>query len=221
MQQLQRVQLDFQARLEHAYHGSGATTREHGKCLFGSLLEADAFEGVVHTASGQLHHLFGGIAILAIDQVGGAELPGQFQFGIEHVDGDDPPCPGQCGTIDGRQSDTAAADHRHGFARAHLCGVEYRASTGRHGTTEQRSTVQRHVATNRNAGVFVHQHLFGKARQVDELRDRLLHVGQARFLVLATLGFRRHAARQVAGHTVIAVAAEHRQASDHMIAGLD
>ncbi|MNM97708.1 hypothetical protein D3C81_1102200 [compost metagenome] len=221
MEQLQRVEFDFQARLEHADHRGGAAASQHGERLLGGLLEADAFESVVHTAASQLHHSLGGIAVPAVDHIGGAELPGQFQLRVEHVDGNDPPCPGQRRAVDRGQTDTAATDHRNGFARAHLGGVEHRAGAGGDRATEQGGTVQRHVTADRHAGVFVHQHLLGEPGQVDELRHRLVHVGQAWLFVLATLGFRRHTARQVTGHAVIAVTAEHGQAGDHMVAGLD
>ncbi|MNX54432.1 hypothetical protein D3C86_851600 [compost metagenome] len=221
MQQLQRVQFDFQARLEHADHSGGAAARQHGERLLGGLLEADAFEGVMHAAARQLQNLFGRVAIAAVDHVGGTELFGQFQFRIEHVDGDDPPCPGQRRAVDRGQADTAAADHCHGFARTYLGGIEHRASASGDGATEQSGAVQRHVAADRHAGVFMHQHLLGKPGQVDELRDRLLHVSQARLFILAALGFRRHAARQMTGHAVVAMATEHGQARDYMIAGLD
>ncbi|MNF46167.1 hypothetical protein D3C84_273220 [compost metagenome] len=221
MEQLQRVEFDLQARLEHADHRGGTATGQHGERLLGGLLEADAFERVVHTATGQLHHLLGGITVAAVDHIGGAELPGQLQLRVEHVDGDDPPCSGQRRAVDRGQADTAATDHGHGLARPHLGGVEHRAGAGGDRATEQGGAVQRHVAADRHAGVFVHQHLLGEPGQVDELRHRFVHVGQAWLFVLATFGFRRHAARQMAGHAVIAVATEHRQAGDHMIAGLD
>ncbi|MNV68796.1 hypothetical protein D3C71_1616690 [compost metagenome] len=63
-------------------------------------------------------------------------MPGQFQFGIEHVDGDDPPGTGQRRTVDGSEADTAAADHGHGFARTDLGGIEHRAGASGDRTTE-------------------------------------------------------------------------------------
>ncbi|MNZ78170.1 hypothetical protein D3C78_967350 [compost metagenome] len=148
-------------------------------------------------------------------------MPGQFQLGILHVDGNDPPCPRQCRTVDGGQADTATADHRHRLTRTHLGSVEYRPRAGGYRATEQGRTVQRHVAADRNQGMLVHQHLFGVSRQVDELGHRLLHVGQARLFVLTTLGVWRHAQRQVTGHAVFAMAAVGRQAGDDMVTRLD
>ncbi|MNT27948.1 hypothetical protein D3C72_1636010 [compost metagenome] len=189
MQQLQRVHLDFQAWLEHADHGGGATPGEHGERLFSSLLEADAFERVMDTITGQFQHLFGSITALGVDHIRGAKLASQFQFAVEHVDGNDSPCSGQRRAVDGSQANTATANDRDGFPRTHLGGIEHRAGTGGDRTAQQRGAVQRHVAAYRHAGVLMHQHLFGKAGQVDELRDRFLHVGQPRFFIGCALGF--------------------------------
>ncbi|MCY1437239.1 hypothetical protein D9M71_533930 [compost metagenome] len=175
----------------------------------------------MHAATGQLLNLLHRVAVFRVDHVGGAELLGQLQLGVEHIDGDDARRTGQCRAIDRGKADAATTEHRDRFAGAHLGGIEDCASAGGDCTTQQRGTVQGHVAADSDQGVLVHQHLLGIGRQVNELRHRLLHIGQARLFVFATLGFGRDAQRQVAGDAVFTMAAVGRQAGHHMVARLD
>ncbi|MNE36399.1 hypothetical protein D3C80_1302080 [compost metagenome] len=175
----------------------------------------------MHAATGQFLALLHRVAVLRVDHVGGAELLGQLQLGVEHVDGNDARSTGQCRTVDRGKADTAATEYCDRLAGANLGRIEYSASTGGDSATEQCGAVQRHVAANGDQGVFVHQHLLGVGRQVDELRHGFLHVGQAWLFILATLGLGRNAQRQMAGDTMLAVAAVGRQAGHHMVARLD
>ncbi len=176
---------------------------------------------MVHAATGKLAHGFHRIHVSRIDHIGCAELLGKLQLAGHPVDGNDAARAGNCRTVDGGQADAAAADHRHGLARAHAGSVDDRAHAGGHRAADQRGTVQRHVAADGHQRVLVDQHLLGKGGEVQELVHGRALGQQARLLALAALGVGLHAQRQVACQAVLAMAAIGRQAGDHMIAGLD
>ncbi|MNM95684.1 hypothetical protein D3C81_1081390 [compost metagenome] len=175
----------------------------------------------MHALPGQLAHGRDHVDVLRLDQVRGAELPRQFQLAVEHVDGDDPPGPGQRRAVDRRQADAAAADHGNRLAGRHLGGIDHRAGAGGDGAADQRGAVQWHVAPDCHAGVFVHEHLLGEGRQVGELRHRLVLVRQTRLIALGPAGVGGLAQRQVPGQAVLAVPAVDRQAGHHVVARLD
>jgi len=84
-----------------------------------------------------------------------------------------------------------------------------------------RLEVERHVGPHLHERVLVDDHLLGKRRQVEELVEVLALPGQplgdaGRHLHLGCL-----ADREVAAQAELAVAAEHRQARDDVVAGLD
>ena len=95
------------------------------------------------------------------------------------------------------------------------------AVAGHHRAAYEGGAVKRHVAPDGDAGVLVHQHLLGKGRQAQHLLHGRAGRADARFFVGAAFGLGADAARQMAGDAMLAVAAKHRQASDHVITWLD
>ena len=91
-----------------------------------------------------------------------------------------------------------------------------RPDAGRHAAADQRRPVERHVVTHPDEATLVNQHLFRVARQIGELVDgrplprqlgRLM--GGADGPGLAEVG--------APGEAVVAVAAEYREARDHVV----
>ena len=199
----------------------GAAGAQHAERLLGGLLQADGLEGVVHAAAGELAHLADRVALRRVDGVGGAELAGQLELRLEHVDGDDLAGAGDGGALDAVEADAAAPDHGDGGAGLDLGGVEHRADAGGDAAADQRGPVERHVLADLHEAVLVDEHLLGERAHVEQRVGLLAGVGEPR------LGARRPphgvlalAQRQVAGEAGLAVAAEHRQAGDHVVAGL-
>ncbi len=85
------------------------------------------------------------------------------------------PAPAIFAALIAAKPNPAAADYRHAFARSYLAGIEHRARTRRHRTAQYRRPVERHFGVDRNASMFVDQHLFGKGRQVEHLVYRTDH----------------------------------------------
>src|SRR3546814_16550717 len=52
-----------------------------------------------------------------------------------------------------------------------VCSSDLRARARRHRAAEDRGVIERHVAIDRHARMFVDQHLFGISRQVEHLVD--------------------------------------------------
>ena len=110
--------------------------------------------------------------------------------------------------------------HGDGAAGFDLGGMEHGAHTGHHAAADQGGAVQRDVLVDLDHGMLVDQHLFGEHRQVEHLVQHLAfplqppsHAGQQLHLgVVAQVG--------VAGGALRALAAEHRQAGDDVVAGL-
>ena len=119
------------------------------------------------------------------------------------------------------QPDAAAADHRDGGARFHLGGMEHRADTGHHAAADQRAAIQRHVVAHLHHRMFVHQHLLGERGQVHRLVQHLALPGEPARGAGQQLHLGVLAEVRMAGHALRAFAAEHRQAGDDVIAGLD
>ena len=137
------------------------------------------------------------------------------------VDGDDAAGASDVGRVDGRQPDAAGAEHRHRGARLHLGSVGDRAVTGDHAAADQRRQVERHVRADLHQCVLVHDHLLGECRQVGELVEVLAFPRQPLGSAGRHLHFRRLADRGVAAGAELAMPAEHRQAADHVVAGLE
>ncbi len=182
---------------------------------------SDGLEGVVHAAARHLSHRLDGVILLGVHHVGGAELARQVQLAVQGVDGNDPGSAGNGGPVDGREPDAATADHGDGAARLNLGGVNDGSDPGRHAAADEGGPIQRHVLPDLRDGVLVDEHVLGERGQVEELPDVLVAFVQALRLVHGPLQLGFLAQRHVAGQAVLAVAAECRQARDHVIARLD
>ena len=147
-------------------------------CSVGHL-QADRFERVVHAAAGHRDDFADRVGLLRVDDVGGAELAREFELTRHRVDRDDAARAGDRRAVDARQADAAAADHRNRRARFDLRGVDHRADAGRDAAADQRRAVERHVGADLHDGVFVHQHVLGERRQVQELEYRLSRLRSA------------------------------------------
>src|SRR5690606_8362027 len=92
---------------------------------------ADALEAVVHTATGHIDD--GGsdvVNIMGIDEVGHAELPGQFGLGGVGVDADDAVGSDHARTLDDVEADAAEPEYRDRAAGFHLGIEHHRADAG-------------------------------------------------------------------------------------------
>ena len=92
--------------------------RQHLERLLGGFLAAQHLEGMMHAAIGQIAHLLHHVAVAGIDDVGGAELGRELQFGRIGIDRDDAAGARDLRAVDRGHADAAAADHHDGFARA-------------------------------------------------------------------------------------------------------
>ena len=119
----------------------------------------------MHAAAGQILDPFDRVAIVGVDQIGGAQLGRQLQFHRVGVDGDDARRAGDIGAVDGGHADAAAADHRDGLAGGDLGGVGHRAEAGHHPAADTGGAIQRHVLADFDHRVLMDQHLFAKAER--------------------------------------------------------
>src|SRR3546814_10665486 len=93
-----------------------------------------------------------------------------------------------------------------------VCSSDLRARARRHRAAEDRGVIERHVAIDRHARMFVDQHLFGISRQVEHLVDLSVADAQPRRLALGALGIGRDAQRQATGDAEFAMPALSREA---------
>jgi len=98
------VELDIHADRDEADDGGCTAAAQHPERLLRSLLEADGFKGMLHAALRQRADLFDGIAALGVDDVRRAKLLGELEFGVNDVDRNDAPCPGDGGAVYRRQT---------------------------------------------------------------------------------------------------------------------
>ena len=96
----------------------------------------------------------------------------------------------------------------------------WRARRSSPNTSDQRRQVERHVGRHLHQCMLVHQHLLGERRQVQVLVQVLAFPAQAPGRARGHLHLGRLADRHVPGQAELAVAAEHRQAGDHVVARL-
>ncbi len=123
----------------------------------------------MHPAIGKLAHLLHHVAVLGIDNVGGAQFGRQLKFCRIGIDRDDAAGAGDLRTIDRGHADAAATDHHDVLAGRDLCGIHDGAVAGDDAATDQRRQIERHVLADFDDGVFVHQHLLGEGRQIEKL----------------------------------------------------
>jgi hypothetical protein len=96
-------------RAAHAHHHRGAALAQAAIGLGGDAAEADAFEGVVGAAAGQLLQRLHDVVPPDVEHVGGAEGPGQRQLGVVHVDGDDDRGAAHRAALDGVEAHAAGS----------------------------------------------------------------------------------------------------------------
>jgi hypothetical protein len=108
----------------------------------------------------------------AVHGVARTQLTGQFELGRIDVDGDDLLGARDAGPLDGREPDTAAADHGDGHSGLDAGGVERRTGSGEHATAEQADPLEGQVIGNRDAGSGAHHRLLGEGSHPAELVDR-------------------------------------------------
>ena len=125
---------------------------------------------MIDPAFGQRLYLCGGIVGHRIDNIGCAQLDCQRAFFGHRIGSDDPAGPCNLGGIDCRQTNPAATDNSHGFARCNLARVKDCACAGGDGATNDCGAVERHFGIDRNARMFVDQHHFGISGKVQHLR---------------------------------------------------
>src|SRR5205823_13841867 len=116
-QEVDAVQLHHLPDGDHPDDGGRAAGTQHLEGLLGGDLQADGLEGVVHAhTTGELAHL-GDRIFRRVHQVGGAELLGQLQLGVDHVDCDDAGGPGDERPLDAVEADATGADDGDGRSR--------------------------------------------------------------------------------------------------------
>ena len=91
---------------------------------------------------------------------------------LELVDRDDLACPADARTLDDRQPDAAAAEHRHGLPGLQRGAAQRRADAGQHAAADQRGAVQRQVRIDPHDRILVQQHVFGVAADAGERAAR-------------------------------------------------
>ncbi len=145
-----------------------------------------------------------------------------MQLGGVGVHRDDAARPSQVGPVDGRHTDPPATDHGHRFTHGHFGSVHRRAESRDDAATDHRRPIEGHVFANLDQRIFVHQHLFGEGREIQEgvqlrlfgpfvtigLPRRHLHIG-----IEAKIG--------TAGIAVFAHATKHRKAGHDVVARLN
>ena len=125
-------------------HALAAVAGERER-LHDRVLQADHLEGHVgQPASGGGRDDARGVVLTDLDGLGGAELPGHLELGVERVDGHDLTGPGDAGTLDDVEPDAAAADHGDRVAFANRGGVRCRTHAGEHTATDQGRDLERH-----------------------------------------------------------------------------
>ncbi|HVM52795.1 MAG TPA: alcohol dehydrogenase catalytic domain-containing protein, partial [Acidimicrobiales bacterium] len=129
--------------------------------------------------------------------------------------------PGDGRALDGREADATATDDGHGLAGPHAGGVEHGAEAGRHAAADERGAIEGHVVADLHDGTLVHEHLLGEGGQVEELEDRRTVLRETLGLVERAAGAVLRAQVGLAGDAEVALAAEHREAGDHVVTGLD
>ena len=215
------MQRDHFTGRNHADDGRRAPRTDHAERLLGGGLEADGFEGIVHAAAGDLPDLGDGIPVGGVDHIGGAEVAGQLQLRRHLVHRDDPGRAGEGRSVDARQADAAATDHGDGGTGFHVGGVDDGTDARGDPAADQGRTIQGHVFADLHEGVLVDQHLLGEGAEVGELAEFRAFLGQPRLVGGTPPDFGFLAERHVSRQAVFAMAAEHGQAGDDVVAGLD
>ena len=151
--------------------------------------------------------------------MGRAQPLGESELRFELIDRDDHPCAGDPRALNSREADAAASEDRDRRSGLDARGVEHGAHPGGNAASDKRGAVQRHVVADFNQRVFVHQHLLGVSRKVGKLAHQLALDRKPGLVALAALRRRAIGASvEMAGHTIVAIAAEHRETSDDVIA---
>jgi hypothetical protein len=211
------VELDLLPDGDHPDDGRRAARPERVEALLGRQLQPDRLERVVDAATGHRADGLHRIVRLRVHRVGGAELARRGELRVHRVDGDDHARAADARALDGGEPDAARTEDGNRRARLDPRGVEHGADAGGDAAADEGGAVQRHLHVDLHERVLVHQHLLGVRGEVGELVHGLAVPGELRRLRLGTDGACL-AEKRLAGEAVLALAAEHRQAGDHVIA---
>ena len=220
-EEVEAVQLDGLADRDHADNGGRAALAQHLPRLFGGLLETDCFEGILHAAARQRLDLGHGVARDALTTSVAPNWRAISSLVSIMSTAMIRDAPAMRGALDHVQADAATADHGDGRYGRDCGGAEHGAEARRHRAADERGAVQRHVLADLHQGVLVDQHLLAEARQVQELVTRAAvgHREPLRAGEVAGEALLRAAIGETA-QAVHALAAEHRQAGDDVVAWL-
>ena len=155
--------------------------------------------------------------------MGAAQLAGDLQLVVGHIDHDHLHGAGNAGRLHRGQANTAGPDHAHRRARGNLGRAEHGPHAGGDATADERSPVEGHLVDDLHHAVLVDQHLLGEPTEPSELIHRsTILLGQPWRCPLRARGRRGVvAAVGVAGETLAALATEDRYTTDHMVARFD
>ena len=187
---------------------------------------ADALEGVVDAAIGQFDDdvLDRLVVVLRIDEVGGAQFPGDIELARVDVDRDDARGLGHLRPDDRCQADAAQAEDGNGSALFHLGGVQHGTDPGGDAAAKQADLLQRGILGNLRQGNFRQHGVFGEGRAAHVVEDRLALVGETAGAVghqaLALGGAHGLAEVGLAGQAEFALAALGGVERDDMVAHL-
>jgi hypothetical protein len=191
---------------------------QHAEALLERGGQADAFEGEFDAALCQFHDLGDNVAVARQHDVGRAEPARELELGGHRVDGDDARGAGDQRPVDGGQPDAPAANDGHRRACRHLRVSEHRTGPGNYGASEQRGAVERHVISDLDQCVAVHQQLFGEAGQVEDLAHRPASEREPLRLTGRLLDVGVGAQCEAAAEALPADAAEHAKRADDAVA---
>src|SRR5699024_7383168 len=114
---------------------------------------------------GNTTNCFYRVNLFGIDRVGSAQGLGLIKFSVVNIHGDDLGRPSKLSALDGRHTDTAAADNRHGFTAFEFTGINGGPTTGHYTASQQTNSgilIALQLRIDLGALTGSHQSFFGK-----------------------------------------------------------
>src|SRR5690242_1789680 len=105
---------------------------------------------------------------------------GEVEFFLQQVNGNNLPCPRECGALNDVESDTTTANDRNGRPRPDLSGVDCRTDTGHRAAPHKTGTIEGHIVSDLDRTALWHYCLFRKRSGVREMKDISPALAQAR-----------------------------------------